>query len=429
MGGAACSVGHERARHVRSRLLAAPAALEALEAELSQPQVAAADTISRLAELLHVLHSGIRLKACEREARKRNASAGFDRLDLDAIRLHIWRLHAQVRKRTTATNIAAPSPVAAVAPAAAGRPLRLLPLGDSITDGGAKQRSYRYHLHLLLERYGYRRIQWLGSMAGIFDKSIGRNASRGTVLRGRAHADWPVAAQAHEGHWGWTSRQVLRGHDRQPQRGALHAWLERLRRRAVLEITEAGARAHSIGGTSAGGTSTTRSDDAEQGAAQGMPDVALVHLGTNDLTKLVLKPGHGPRERVQATARRVHAIVSMLCVANPHMHVVLAMPIPYCRFRVGSKAERAAQLARRRAAEAAYARKLCAPKALAEAAKVCAAPAAGVERVACVNMSRVVRCEHLVADGVHPAADGARRMAAEWMRALEPRLLRGRGRA
>ena len=158
--------------------------------------------------------------------------------------------------------------------------------------------------------------------------------------------------------------------------------------------------------------------------------MVLVHLGTNDLTKLVLRPpGHGPRERVQAPARRVHTIVSTLCRANPQVRVLLATPIPYCRFHVGSEAERAAQLARRRAAEAAYARRLCAPQSLAEAAKSCAAPAS--ERVACVNMSASVGCAQLVADGVHPAAAGARRMAAEWMRALEalePRV-RGRGAA
>ena len=35
---------------------------------------------------------------------------------------------------------------------------RLLPLGDSITDGGAKLRSYRYHLHGLLGAADHRAV-------------------------------------------------------------------------------------------------------------------------------------------------------------------------------------------------------------------------------------------------------------------------------
>ena len=38
-------------------------------------------------------------------------------------------------------------------------------------------------------------------------------------------ADLPVEKQRHEGHWGWTARQVLLGHPRQPQRGQLSRWL------------------------------------------------------------------------------------------------------------------------------------------------------------------------------------------------------------
>ena len=40
----------------------------------------------------------------------------------------------------------------------------------------------------------------------------------------------------------------------------------------------------------------------------------------------------------------------------------------------------------------------------------------------CVNMSSVVGCEDLVADGVHQPAAGAKKMAKQWMISLEPRL-------
>ena len=64
------------------------------------------------------------------------------------------------------------SPPAAVLPAgAAGSPQRpktfsLMALGDSITDGGAKLRSYRFHLHQSLARSGYE-VEWVGSMLGV----------------------------------------------------------------------------------------------------------------------------------------------------------------------------------------------------------------------------------------------------------------------
>ena len=336
--------------------------------------VAGAAIVTRLSDMLRTVST---IQAC-----KRLASASSDlRQALDSMQSAIWRLHSRARKLTATNNV----------PATA---IRLLPLGDSITDGGAKLRSYRYHLHQLLAERGHQ-VEWLGSMRGVFDKQLGRNASRGVVLRGKDHADWPEAAQAHEGHWGWTTRQVLRGHERQPQRGAIAKWLKQ------LQLQQRQRQTHPPKRVSDGG-----------GAA---PDVTLIHLGTNDLTKLVLRE-NGPHERVQAVARRAHTIVSMLCKANWRMHILLAVPIPYCRFRSGDDAQRARQ--RRSSTEAAYARRLCAPSALHKAASGCQGPT----RVACVNMTASVGCEHLVGDGVHPAAAGARRMAAAWLRALEPRL-------
>ena len=272
--------------------------------------------------------------------------------------------------------------------------LRLLALGDSITDGGAKLRAYRYHLHRSLQ--GYAKPRWLGTMAGIYDKQQGRNASRGVLLR--RLPDWPIDAQAHEGHWGWTSKQVLRGHERQPQRGKLNGWLKRMR------VAGGGAAAGASGG-----------DGVE------VPDVAFVHLGTNDLTKLVLKSS-GPHEAVGTVAKRVGSIISQLCATNPKVHVLLACSIlPYCRFKKsgGAKASISVERRERRNAEAAYSRELSRI-----AARLDRGESGKCARghVACVNMSAVVGCEHLTSDGVHPSAAGARRMAAAFWKALEPRI-------
>ena len=331
--------------------------------------------ITTLSRMLRTVREGQQLLACSDPS---HASA------LDQLHSRLWRLHARVRKaQLQSSNRESVSSTS---------PIRLLALGDSITDGGAKLRSYRYHLHGILQRHGHGSTHWLGTMHGVFDKQLGRNASAGVLLRGPQHADWPANSQVHEGHWGWTSRQLLRGHERQPQRGSLHRWLKRY-------------------------------------GADARPDVTLLHIGTNDLTKLVLKKD-GPREPPAATARRVQTMMQRLCAANSKMHVLVAAPpIPYCRAPRHPPAERSAQIARRRQVEDEYAKHLlplCDARARARRrngpnrAKV-KLPCDDA-RVACVNMSAAVGCEHLVADGVHPAAAGARRMAAAWWRVLQPRL-------
>ena len=66
-----------------------------------------------------------------------------------------------------ARRSAAAEATAEAAPSDSGSTsLLVLPLGDSITDGGAKQRSYRFHLHTLLAAAGHR-VRWAGSMAGV----------------------------------------------------------------------------------------------------------------------------------------------------------------------------------------------------------------------------------------------------------------------
>lgn len=259
----------------------------------------------------------------------------------------------------------------------AGHRPTFLALGDSITDGGHAERSYRFHLHRLLTRAGHVDVRWSGSMRGVFDHASGSraNASHGLLVHGRP--EWPPSAQGHEGHWGWTSLDVLRGHKRQRQRGKLSVWLG----------------------------STPR------------PDVVLLHLGTNDLTKLVARDG----EPVRETARRIEEIVGQLCVASPRVRVVVASPIPYCRFRsnrVDPTAPAKLQLRRKREATLAQLLRdmVANPTDLAASCRRRA-------RLAYVNMSASVGCEHLFKDGVHPAAAGAERMAAAWFAALEPLVL------
>ncbi|KAL3931357.1 MAG: hypothetical protein SGPRY_001161 [Prymnesium sp.] len=250
------------------------------------------------------------------------------------------------------------------APPRAPPTIRFMALGDSITDGGTKHRAYRYHLHKLLSKT-HHRFQWVGSMQGIYDLHKGRNATTGRCLRWED--DWPLEAQRHEGHWGWTARQVLHGHQRQPQRGMLTTWLKQAKR------------------------------------SQSVPHVAMVHLGTNDLTKHVMKE----EEDVGQLVRLMREILGRLCRARAQMLLLVASPIPYCRFQTAEQRERRRQL------EIEFSHGLlvmtsrrilsCRPK-----------------RVLFLNMSKAVRCEHLAGvDGVHPTAFVAMQMARQWLRCDE----------
>jgi len=90
----------------------------------------------------------------------------------------------------------------------AGQPVRIMPLGDSITQAAAGHASYRYWLWQRLQAAGYA-ADFVGSM----HENHGGPA---------AHADFDGD---HEGHWGWRIDQVL------PE---LDAWLAAARPQIVL---------------------------------------------------------------------------------------------------------------------------------------------------------------------------------------------------
>ena len=71
-------------------------------------------------------------------------------------------------------------------------PVRIMPLGDSITQGQVRYGSYRRALWLLLEQSGYR-VDFVGS----------EQRQRG----GGPRAD--DYDPDHEGHWGWSLDQIL----------------------------------------------------------------------------------------------------------------------------------------------------------------------------------------------------------------------------
>lgn len=112
--------------------------------------------------------------------------------------------------------------IAACDKPSAGAPVRIMPLGNSITQGEAGHRSYRYELWKMLRRDGFN-VDFVGTMHSNFN---GDNPE-------------PDFDQDHEGHWGWRADQVLTG---VPGRGKLSDFLKNT-----------------------------------------SPDIVLMHLGSNDI--------------------------------------------------------------------------------------------------------------------------------------------------
>ncbi|MEX0775346.1 MAG: SGNH/GDSL hydrolase family protein [Phycisphaeraceae bacterium] len=77
-------------------------------------------------------------------------------------------------------------------------PVKIMPLGDSITQGDAGHVSYRYWLWQALQRGGYD-VDFVGSET---ENHGGRPAAFARLKPGDFDLD-------HEGHWGWRTDQVL----------------------------------------------------------------------------------------------------------------------------------------------------------------------------------------------------------------------------
>ena len=136
-------------------------------------------------------------------------------------------------------------------------PIRIVPIGDSITQGGRKDReeyTYRYPLFYQLKAAGYE-VDFIGSL----NKGL------------QGEAKWPdkdgVAFDPdHEGHYGWKTAKV---------RDELPGWMEKW---------------------------------------QGAPDVALIHLGTND---------QGSKDFHSDIVQPLKEMVAKLREKNPRVVVLL----------------------------------------------------------------------------------------------------------
>jgi acyl-CoA thioesterase I len=139
---------------------------------------------------------------------------------------------------------------------------RILPLGDSITHGGQGYVSYRYDLWFALGAAGYS-VEFVGQQSALFNN------------------DAPIAAfypnyfttfdRDHEGHWGWRTDMIA----------------------AIVDAV----------------------------AADTTPDIALIHLGSNDV-------GQSGAAGVANADAYLREIIGRLRLANPNIDIALAQIVP-----------------------------------------------------------------------------------------------------
>ncbi len=225
--------------------------------------------------------------------------------------------------------LALAAPAAFAAPADAGpSAVRIACIGDSITQAMAPRWSYRYPLWKLLLDAGVT-VDMVGSV---------RDNARRTRSNYPRHLGREFDRD-HEGHWGWRADEVLR---------RLPRWLEGY-----------------------------------------VPDIALIHLGTNDVFR-----GEDNASTVQELAH----IIDALRARSPTVIVLLAQIIPSADPAAN---ERIADLNRRLPA-------------LAQATRSAASPVIVVDLFSDYDG---VRDNY---DGVHPNAVGEAKMAQRWFDALRP---------
>jgi acyl-CoA thioesterase-1 len=141
------------------------------------------------------------------------------------------------------------------APAAASGkpPVRVMPLGDSITQGAAGHHSYRRFLWRQLRQSGFT-VDFVGSLKRHFPNSK------------PPRTDFDMD---HEGHWGWRTDEIL---------ARLDGW-----------------------------------------AADALPDIVLIHLGTNDIFQGQSDAG---------TIAELGQVIHLLRRHNPRVCLLVAEIIP-----------------------------------------------------------------------------------------------------
>ncbi len=208
--------------------------------------------------------------------------------------------------------------------------LKILPLGDSITCASKYKVSYRYPLWKQLIDAG-KQIKFIGSQ----------------TEKGNGGREWEpyksnLFPPANEGHSGWRADQILHGLENGEK--GLNSWLVNYN-----------------------------------------PDIALIHLGTNDLYQ---------KQTPESTRDDIHNIIIKLRNKNPKIKIILAEIIP---LREDTAVIRLNQLLVKLAKE------INQPN----------SPVISVDMYSGFNLQTDMQ-----KDKIHPNANGERKMAQHWFNAL-----------
>jgi acyl-CoA thioesterase I len=220
-----------------------------------------------------------------------------------------------------------------------GQPaVKIMPLGDSITHGAIYWSNYRATLWNTLRNNGFKNIDFVGS----------HNTLAWQVTD-------PTPDNDHEGHGGWTADGLLYG-----------------------------------GGTTAGGVGSINIWLTSLKDVDKVPDVVLMHIGTNDETYL------GPTGDHTVTLNEIKGLIDVFRKYNPYVTVLVAKLIPaFASHHKGVE----------------YLNALI--------------PSLDTYET---STSQVYIVDHytgflqswLTSDGVHPNATGAAQMSSRWYAALAP---------
>lgn len=217
---------------------------------------------------------------------------------------------------------------------AAGVPIRILPLGDSITQADKDHHSYRYHLWVKLIDAEIN-FDFVGSM----NRNLGINP-RWPEYHGK------LFDRDHEGHWGWNTDHILAGYpEKRDER--LSEWLK---------------------------TYT--------------PDIALVHLGTNDALQL---------ESTFSTVNELRRIIEVLRNDNPNVIVLLAKLMPVSNPQMNPRID---ELNARMDGIAKGMSNMISP-------------------VIVVDINSEINIQKDMYDGLHPSQSGEQKMAEKWFEAIK----------
>ncbi len=152
-------------------------------------------------------------------------------------------------------------------------PVKIVCIGDSITQANYERFSWRYPLWKKLLDRGY----WF-DLVGSENKNYGENYERSPKYP--EYLGLPFDKD-HEGHWGWTADEILNGKPSEMNKKKLPVWLENY-----------------------------------------TPDIALIHLGTNDVVK---------NQENSTTVEELKSIISHLRKKNSNVKILLAQIIPCLR--------------------------------------------------------------------------------------------------